>query len=86
MTTAPLRALAAVLAATVSFAVAAQGKSLEPPALEAEIKAGTLPPLAKRLPEKPLVVQPTAGTQSGQYGGNLSMLIGRSRDVRMLVV
>jgi peptide/nickel transport system substrate-binding protein len=83
MTTAPLRALAAALAAAVSFAVAAQGKSLEPPALEAEIKAGTLPPLAKRLPEKPLVVKPAA---TGQYGGSLSMLIGRSRDVRMLVV
>jgi peptide/nickel transport system substrate-binding protein len=83
MTTAPLRALAAALAAAVSFTVAAQGKSLEPPAFEAEIKAGTLPPLAKRLPEKPLLVKPV---QAGQYGGSLSMLIGRSRDVRMLVV
>jgi peptide/nickel transport system substrate-binding protein len=81
MTTAPLRAFAAVLAAAVSLNVAAQSK--EPPALEEEIKAGKLPPLAKRLPEKPLLVKPV---QSGQYGGSMNMLIGRSRDVRMLVV
>ncbi|HTG96648.1 MAG TPA: ABC transporter substrate-binding protein, partial [Burkholderiales bacterium] len=46
----------------------------------------TLPPLAKRLPEKPLVVTLPAGARAGQHGGTLSMLIGRSRDVRMLVV
>ena len=57
MTTAPLRAIAAVLAAAVSFTVAAQGKGAEPPALEDEVKAGKLPPLAKRLPEKPLVAK-----------------------------
>ena len=64
----------------------AQAKFIEPPALEAEVKAGKLPPVAKRLPENPLVVNLAAGAQPGQYGGTLNMLIGRSRDVRMLVV
>ncbi|HUN69145.1 MAG TPA: ABC transporter substrate-binding protein [Burkholderiales bacterium] len=65
---------------------AAQGKYIEPPALAEEVKAGKLPPVAKRVPETPLVVKFATGTEPGQYGGSLNMLIGRSRDVRMLVV
>ncbi len=65
---------------------AAQGKFIDPPALEEEIKAGKLPPAAKRLPENPLVVKLPPGAQPGQHGGTLNMLIGRSRDVRMMVV
>ena len=80
-----LLVLAHVLAGAAAPA-AAQAKFVEPPALEAEVKAGKLPPLAKRLPENPLLVKLPAGAQPGQYGGNLNMLIGRSRDVRMLVV
>ena len=64
----------------------AQPKFLEPPAREEEIKAGKLPPAAKRLPENPLVVKLPAGAKPGQHGGSLNMLIGRSRDVRMMVV
>src|SRR5436190_3931297 len=65
---------------------AAQEKFIEPPMFAEEIKAGKLPPVAKRLPGTPLVVKLGAGQEPGQYGGSLSMLIGRSRDVRMLVV
>jgi peptide/nickel transport system substrate-binding protein len=65
---------------------AAQGKFIEPPMFAEEIKAGKLPPAARRLPGTPLVVKPGAGQEPGQHGGSLSMLIGRSRDVRMLVV
>jgi peptide/nickel transport system substrate-binding protein len=72
--------------ACASAAAGAQAKFLEPPMFEAEIKAGKLQPAAKRLPEKPLVVKLPAGAQVGQHGGSLNMLIGRSRDVRMLVV
>ena len=77
--------LPVVFAGTAAQA-AAQGKFIEPPMLAEEIKAGKLPPAAKRLPETPLVVKLGAGQEPGQHGGNLSMLIGRSRDVRMLVV
>jgi peptide/nickel transport system substrate-binding protein len=81
-----IKTLALLFLACVPAAAAAQAKYIEPPALEAEVKAGTLPPVAKRLPENPLVVKLPAGAQAGQYGGSLNMLIGRSRDVRMLVV
>ncbi|HUK05641.1 MAG TPA: ABC transporter substrate-binding protein [Burkholderiales bacterium] len=82
------RTLALLLAgaAWTAAAAAAPAKLVEPPSLEAEVKAGTLPPIAKRLPENPLVVKLPAGAQPGQYGGTLNMLIGRGRDVRMLVV
>ena len=80
-----LLVLPVVLAGAAAQA-AAQGKFIEPPVLAEQIKAGKLPPAAKRLPETPLVVKPGAGQTPGQHGGDLSMLIGRSRDVRMLVV
>jgi len=77
--------LPVALAGTVLQA-AAQGKFIDPPVFAEQIKSGKLPPAAKRLPEKPLVFTPGAGQAAGQHGGDLSMLIGRSRDVRMLVV
>ena len=55
----------------------------EPPMLELEVKTGKLPPVEKRLPQTPLVVQ---AETPGRYGGTLNMLIGRSRDTRLLVV
>jgi len=84
-----MRSLYLVLLAVVLGGAApagAQMKIVEPTAFADDIKAGKLPPAAKRLPEVPLVVKPGAGQGPGQYGGSLTMLIGRSRDVRMLVV
>jgi peptide/nickel transport system substrate-binding protein len=86
MTRKLFRPLVAALLACAASVAGAQAKFIEPPALEAEVKAGKLPPVARRLPENPLVLALPAGAQPGQYGGSLNMLIGRSRDVRMLVV
>ncbi len=60
---------------------------VETPMLAEEVAAKKLPPVQERLPEPPLVV-PMDGKslQPGQHGGTLHMLIGRGRDVRMLVV
>ena len=80
------RLISLLLALLLAGSAAAQGKFIDPPSLAEEIKAGKLPPLAKRLPENPLVVKMPAGAQQGQHGGSLNMLIGRSRDVRMMVV
>jgi peptide/nickel transport system substrate-binding protein len=84
MTRIPRIVLAASLAAAAASAQPA--RYVEPPALAEEVRAGRLPPVEKRLPENPLVVKLEAGAQPGQHGGTLNMLIGRSRDVRMLVV
>src|SRR6185503_19293969 len=55
----------------------------EPPMLRLEVSTGQLPPLEKRLPQPPLVVNVE---NPGKHGGTLNSLVGRSRDTRMLVV
>jgi len=75
-----------LLALAASWSHAAPLKLLETPLLQEEVKAGKLPPVEKRVPETPLVVNVDGGAGPGQHGGTLNMLIGRGRDVRMLVV
>jgi len=59
---------------------------VETPMFEAAEKDGQLPPVAERLPAAPSVVTLSGERQAGRHGGDLRMLIGRSRDVRLLVV
>ncbi len=60
---------------------------VETPMLRDDVAAGKLPPVSKRLPATPRVVSLDGeGIGPGKQGGTLNMLIGRSRDVRMLVV
>jgi peptide/nickel transport system substrate-binding protein len=79
----------------VSYALAFVGACLmagaagaeEPPMLEADVTAGKLPPLAQRLPLTPLVVDlKRANWTQGVYGGEMRMLMGKDRDIRMMVV
>jgi peptide/nickel transport system substrate-binding protein len=56
---------------------------VDPPMLRLDVSQGKLPPLEKRLPLQPLVVQVE---NPGKHGGTLHSLIGRSRDTRMLAV
>ncbi|MGF1611368.1 MAG: ABC transporter substrate-binding protein [Kiloniellales bacterium] len=58
----------------------------EPLALQAEVEAGALPPIAERLPQQPLVVPETERRSLGHPGGELRTLIGRAKDTRLLVV
>ncbi|UWQ75357.1 ABC transporter substrate-binding protein [Leisingera sp. M658] len=52
-----------------------------------EVKAGYLPPVAKRLPEVPLVVDLAAkGRDFGIEGGTLNTMVTRSKDIRQMVV
>jgi peptide/nickel transport system substrate-binding protein len=69
-----------VLYPVISFG---QPSFVEPPSLAAEVKAGKLPPLAKRLPHEPLVTQ--VATQ-GRHGGTLNSLAGRARDTRLFTI
>jgi peptide/nickel transport system substrate-binding protein len=60
---------------------------VEPPTLAEQVKAGRLPPVDKRLPQKPLVVPlGEDGTSVGHYGGTLNTLGGRSRDTRLFTI
>lgn len=68
-------------------AAPAAGPYIETPMLEAQVKDGKLPAVAKRLPENPLV-EPMAGEGRGigKHGGELRTLMAGSKDVRMMVV
>jgi len=56
---------------------------VETPMLQADVASGKLPPVEKRLPQQPLVVQIDS---PGRHGGTIHTLVGRSRDTRLLVV
>ncbi|MGF1608653.1 MAG: ABC transporter substrate-binding protein [Kiloniellales bacterium] len=59
----------------------------EPPALAEQVTAGTLPPLAERLPAVPYVDALDQPWQSlGRYGGRLDLLMAKSRDLRQVMV
>ena len=80
------RALSRLLG-LVMLACAAPSVALEPPALAALVSAGELPPMSQRLPRDPRVISFTRPYQSaGKYGGSLRVIMGRSQDVRLMVV
>ncbi len=75
------------LFAIVPWSGSASAEYQETPYFEAKVKAGKLPPVAQRLPETPSVVDLKAdGKTLGQPGGNLRILMARSKDVKLMVV
>ena len=57
----------------------------ETPLLRDKVAAGGLPPIAERLPRKPLIVDLVArGREIGKPGGEVISLVGRARDIRYL--
>ncbi len=80
---------AAMLVATASAPGAAGARALvETPSLQALVKSGKLPAIEERLPKTPLVVDlgKRPETSLGRHGGEMRMLMGKPKDVRMLVV
>ena len=60
---------------------------VEPPVLAERVQAGELPPVAARLPRRPLVTRlEELGRETGRHGGRLRMLVSRAKDVRLMVV
>ncbi|MEE8506702.1 MAG: hypothetical protein V3S40_10855, partial [Kiloniellales bacterium] len=58
-----------------------------PPFLEAQVAAGQLPPVSERAPDPPAVAKLDGKEQSlGHYGGTLNILMGRQKDIRMMMV
>jgi peptide/nickel transport system substrate-binding protein len=79
-----------LIAAFVGLASAAWAQPTgvsETPYFAAEVQAGRLPAVADRLPDEPSVAEfGGEGTREGRHGGELRLLMGRSQDVRMMVV
>ena len=59
---------------------------IEAPALEAQVKSGKLPPIQDRVPAEPRVIKLTDYKTPGQYGGDLTTLIGGINDLRLINV
>jgi peptide/nickel transport system substrate-binding protein len=78
-----IRSYAIALLALVAVPVV----GAESPMLEELVANGQLPPLEQRLPTRPKTIEFTRRYQSpGKYGGDLVLLMGRSKDVRLMVV
>ena len=81
-----LRTLAAAAVTLVAF-MPAYGVAGEVPIFEADVAAGKLPPLAERLPQIPRVINLAQTDRTvGRYGGDLNMIMGKTRDIRQMVV
>jgi peptide/nickel transport system substrate-binding protein len=77
----------AALAGPASVASArAEPALVETPSLAAAVAAHELPPVAKRIPAHPLVVEFADGAEPGTPGGTLNALIGGARDTRLMVM
>ncbi len=61
-----------------------QAQYKESNSLTADVAAGKLPAVDKRLPAVPLKMNLTGAYKPGQQGGEIRMLIPRARDVRIL--
>ena len=66
---------------------AAAADYIEPSYLEARVAKGMLAPVGQRLPSHPYIETFTqTGRSPGRYGGDLRLLMGRSSDIRLMVV
>lgn len=60
---------------------------IEVPSLQHQIKLGKLPPIAERIPKEPLILRyDNVVKKPGRYGGELRLLMARSKDIRLMVV
>jgi peptide/nickel transport system substrate-binding protein len=59
----------------------------ETPSLADRVKSGALPPVDKRIPQQPRVIDHFAGGDGpGKHGGQLNTLVSSSRDTRLMTV
>ena len=79
--------LAAALLSLLTGISAGAAPYVETPSLAARVASGELPPVEQRLPARPSVVALAGdGLAPGRHGGELRLLMGRAKDVRLMVV
>lgn len=80
-------ALAGAALPRLAQAAPFSGPAIDSPFFADRIAAGSLPPVAARLPTSPRVIDLEAlGRQPGRHGGNIRMLMGDQRDIRMMTL
>ena len=76
--------------AAIAFATAATAAPTvykETPALAEAVAAGTLPPVAERIPTEPSVAAfDREGARMGRSGGSIRILMGKAKDTRQMTV
>jgi len=79
---------AAIALLILAFVDTAQAVSWrETPYFAERVKSGELPPVERRVPENPKVADFGLKDRTlGRYGGDMQTLMGRSKDVRLMVV
>lgn len=83
----PVAAVAALVLTLSPALPAAALELVETPYYAEMVEAGTLPPIAERLPAEPLVTKiEGSGRSIGKPGGELHTLVRREREVRLMVV
>ncbi len=76
---------------SVSVTPVSASMLIEPPYLLPAVQVGELPAIKERLPSDPSIVDLNATRlpdeiQPGRHGGQIRLLMGRAKDIRMLVV
>jgi peptide/nickel transport system substrate-binding protein len=62
-------------------------KMQETPMFADKVKAGTLPPVDKRIPSRPSIVTRFAGSDGpGKAGGQVNILVASARDTRLMTL
>ena len=80
------RIVAALAAGWIFYSPLAQAVQ-EVPFLAERVSAGTLPPVADRLPQQPLSVDlASLGREPRPHGGEIDILMARGKDTRMMTV
>jgi peptide/nickel transport system substrate-binding protein len=78
--------LSAALLVAMTSGMSAQ-PFIDAPSLLPEVEARRLPPLEERLPETPRkIVIDGPGLATGRHGGTLRLLMGDTRDIRMMTI
>ena len=78
---------AAAMLVAPACAGAAGSSYVEVPSLAERVASGELPPVEHRLPARPSVISLNdRGLVPGRHGGELRLLMSRSKDVRLMVV
>ena len=80
-------ALAVIGAMLVPQRLVSAAEMQEVPFLQEQVRSGALPPVARRIPAQPRIIDVRAnGKTPGRYGGSLRMLMGDQRDIRMMTI
>jgi peptide/nickel transport system substrate-binding protein len=59
----------------------------ETPSLMARVKSGALPPVDKRIPQQPRIIDHFSGSDGpGKHGGQLNTLVSATRDTRLMTI